>query len=127
MKLVYNQLVKLNGVLKEIENNSMPFKLSLIVAKNLATIAPEVQFFVAKEMEFAQNYLEFNENGLPVETSPGVYKIKSGMLKECQEARAELDNFEVDVNLRMIPISLIENMNFTPAQLAAMEFLIEEE
>ena len=60
MKLVYNQLIKLNGVLKEIENNSMPFKLSLIVAKNLAAITPEVQFFVSKEMEFAQNYLEFN-------------------------------------------------------------------
>ena len=127
MKLIYNQLMKLNNTLKGIENNPMPFKLSLIVAKNLALIAPEIQFFTSKELEFAQNYLEFNENGMPIETSPGIYKIKNGMLKECQEARAELDNFEVDVNLRMIPISLVENMNFTPAQLAAMEFLIEEE
>jgi hypothetical protein len=43
------------------------------------------------------------------------------------EARAELDKFEVDVSLRSLPINLLENMEFTPSQLAALEILIEEE
>jgi hypothetical protein len=38
-----------------------------------------------------------------------------------------LNNFEVDIELRKIPINLIEDMEFTLGQLTALEMLIEEE
>ena len=62
-----------------------------------------------------------------VQTSENVFKIKEGMEEECKAAREDLDSFEVDLDLRKIPVSLIENMEFTPKQLEGLELIIDEE
>ena len=54
------------------------------------------------------------------------YFLKEGKYEECLKAREALDNFEVDIEIRKIPISMLENIEFTPAQLAAIDFMIEE-
>ena len=56
-----------------------------------------------------------------------VLPTKEGKYEECLKAREALDNFEVDIEIRKIPISMLENIEFTPAQLAAIDFMIEEE
>ena len=56
-----------------------------------------------------------------------IKNIKEGKYEECLKAREALDNFEVDIEIRKIPVSMLENIEFTPAQLAAIDFMIEEE
>ena len=43
------------------------------------------------------------------------------------KAREALDNFIINVEIRKIPISMLEPFEFTPAQLLAIDFMIEEE
>ena len=56
-----------------------------------------------------------------------MFRIQEGKQEECIKAREALDNFEADFDIRMIPISMLENLEFTPAQLMAIEFMIDEE
>lgn len=127
MKLNFNQIASLLEVMNQLQSEKVPFKLGLIIAKNTALLKKEEEFYIEREREFAQTYLEVDENGMFVTQGEGVYKIKDGMEEECRAAREALNDFECDVDLRLIPVSLIENMEFTPAQLGALECIIEED
>ncbi|MBE5925545.1 MAG: hypothetical protein E7270_00930 [Lachnospiraceae bacterium] len=129
MKLSFGKVVDMLNVCKELKEVRMPFKLSLILAKNIKTLELENDFYIEREREFAMKYLEIdNETGQFKMISDGIFKIKEGLEDECREAREELNKFEVELNLHKIPMSLIENMDcFTPEHLMALEELIAEE
>lgn len=127
MTLNFTQLQSLINTLNSFKDTTMPFKLSLIVAKNLSVLNKEFEFYAEQEREFAMKYLEFDENGQPVVSGDNMYKIKDGMQEECLKAREALNDFTCECNLRMIPIGLLENMEFTPSQLEGLEPIIEEE
>lgn len=127
MTLNFNQIASLLEVMNTLQGEKVPFKLGLIIAKNTALLKKEEEFYIEREREFAQTYLDTDENGMFVTQGEGIYKIKDGMEEECRAARVALNEFECDVELRTIPMSLIENMEFTPAQLLALECIIEED
>lgn len=127
MTLNFIQISELIDVFETLKDMKMPFKLSLILAKNIAMLEKEYDFYIEREREFAMKYLATDENGQFIKQDENTFKIKDGLKEECIEARTELNNFESEVNLRMIPVSLIENMEFTPKQLTALQMLIEEE
>lgn len=127
MTLNFQQISLLNECMTSMQETKLPFKLSLILAKNMAILKQETDFYVEREREFAQKYLEMNEDGTFVQTSENVFQIKKGMEEECREARIALDGFTTEVELRKIPMSLVESMEFTPKQMEALEILIDEE
>ena len=127
MTLNFIQISELINVLETLKDMKMPFKLSLILAKNIAMLEKEYEFYIERERDFALKYLQTDENGQFIQEKENVFKIKEGLEQECKEARMELNKFESEVALRKIPVSLIENMEFTPNQLAVLEILSEEE
>lgn len=127
MKLNFIEVTDMLSVYEELKETKMPFKLSLIIAKNISMLKEEQNFYIEREREFATKYLDTDENGYFIQQDNNSFKIKDGLVEECMEARKELNNFEVEVNLRTIPIHLLENMEFTPKQLNALAMLIEEE
>ena len=127
MKLNFIEVTDMLSVYEELKEIKMPFKLSLILAKNISMLKEEQNFYIEREREFATKYLDTDENGYFIQQDNNSFKIKDGLVEECMEARKELNNFEVEVNLRTIPIHLFENMEFTPKQLNALAMLIEEE
>jgi hypothetical protein len=127
MTLNFNQITEMLSVCEELQNTKMPFKLSLILAKNINALKVEQDFYIEREREFAAKYLATDENGHFIQQGENAFKIKEGMEQECMDARMELNKFESEVSLRMIPLDLVENLEFTPRQLEALEVLIEEE
>ncbi len=127
MTLNFTQLQSLIDALNSMKEEKMPFKLSLIVAKNLNNLNKEFDFYVEQERNFATTYLEFDEEGNPVMSGDNMYKIKEGKQQECMEAREALNAFTCECELRKIPMALLEDMEFTPTQLEGLELIIEEE
>ena len=128
MTLNFNQISELISVMTELQDTKMPFKISLMLAKNLNLLKKEEEFYIEQERQFAQKYLEFDaEKQEFVQTAQNVFKIKDGLEQECREAREALNDFSAEVELRMIPLSAVESMEFTPKQLATLEMIIEEE
>lgn len=127
MELNFNQINALSETLGELKDQSLPFKLSLIIAKDMGLLAKEIEFYIEQERKFANDYLQKDENGMFIQESEGVFKIIEGKEEECRAARVELDKFTTEVDLRKIPVSLIENLELTPKQVGALEVIIEEE
>lgn len=127
MELTFVQLNELFEALTALKNKTMPFKLSLIIAKDLALIDTEMNFYIDREREFADRYLQKDESGKFIQEPEGVFKIIDGLEDDCRAARKELDAFTTTVELRHIPVSLLENLEITPADVAALEPILEEE
>ena len=127
MTLNFTQIMELLNVIEELRDVKMPFTLSMILAKNAKMLESEKEFYIEREREFVQTYLDVDENGEFIQQGDNVFKIKDGLEAECREARMEMDAFESELNLRKIPIRLVENMEFTPKQLVALELILEEE
>lgn len=128
MTLNFNQISELIAVMTELQDTKMPFKISLVLAKNLNLLKKEEEFYIEQERQFAQKYLEFDaEKQEFVQTAQNVFKIKDGLEQECREAREALNDFTAEIELRMIPLSAVETMEFTPKQLTALELIIAEE
>lgn len=128
MTLNYIQISSLIEGLESLQDSTMPFKLGLIIAKNLAMLKKEEEFYIEQERKFAFEYLKFDtEKQEFVQNAPGIFAIKEDKEEECRKAREDLNEFTAELDLRKIPLALIENMEFTPKQLLALELLIEEE
>lgn len=127
MELNFRQLTDLTEVFTDLQTKALPFKISLILAKDMNLINKEVDFYIEQEQKFAQKYLETDENGQFIQERENVFKIKEGMQEECRAAREELNNFTTNVDLKMIPMSALESLEFTPKQLQTLEMLIDEE
>ena len=127
MELNFRQLTDLTEVFTDLQTKALPFKISLILAKDMNLINKEVDFYIEQEQKFAQQYLETDENGQYIQERENVFKIKEGMQEECRAAREELNNFTTNVDLKMIPMSALESLEFTPKQLQTLEMLIDEE
>lgn len=128
MTLNYIQLSSILEALKELQEMKMSFKLSMIIAKNIDMLEKEEEFYIRQEQEFAMKYLARDEEtGEFIQKQPGMFEIIPELLEECQEARKALDEFTAEVELKMIPMSLIENLDFTPAQVKGLSLIINEE
>lgn len=128
MTLTYMQLSSILGALKELQEMKMSFKLSMIIAKNIDMLEKEEEFYIRQEQEFALKYLARDtETGEFIQKQPGMFEIIPELLEECQEARKALDEFTAEVELKMIPLSLIEDFDFTPAQVKGLSLIINEE
>ena len=128
MTLNYTQIDGLIQAIDSLKNEKMPFKVSLILSRNMTLLKKEEEFFIQQERDFATKFLVYDEEKQEfMQSAPNMFMIKEGMQEECRKAREELNNFTVDVELRKIPISAIENMDFTPTQLSALELILDEE
>lgn len=130
MTMNFLSMTRLLEGLEQLAQKELPFKLSLIIAKNMALLNKEQDFYIEQEREFAFKFFEVDEEGqfvLVDPERPNVFKIKNGMEKECQEARVALDDFTTEVDLRKIPASILEGLNFLPTTIMALESIIDEE
>ena len=127
MKITYAKMEELIRVLEGVKDMKMPFRLSIIFAKNLKNLKKEEEFYIEQERKFAKDYLVFNEDGTLETQGPNVYKIQEGKETECEEARKAIDTFEAEIDLTKIPVKEIEKLEFTPADLSVLMDLIEEE
>lgn len=128
MTLNYIQIDGLIQAIDSLKNEKMPFKVSLILSRNMTLLKKEEEFFIQQERDFATKFLVYDEEKQEfMQSAPNMFMIKEGMQEECRKAREELNNFTVDVELRKIPVSAIENMNFTPTQLSSLELILDEE
>lgn len=128
MELTCMQLVDAYNTVKELSEQKLPFKLSLLVSRNLAALQKEYDFYMEQERKFVLEYLIIDQDSGEIkQIQPGVFAIQDGKYEECMKAREALDNFIINVEIRKIPISMLEPFEFTPAQLLAIDFMIEEE
>ena len=78
-------------------------------------------------MNLIKKYGEKDENGELVTDDKGNCKIGNDVLGEFSVELNELINEEVEINANKIKMELLEDLDFTPSDMAALEPFVELE
>lgn len=123
-------IVNFLNLYEDLKKEKLPFKLSLILAKNNQIIEKEYDFYLEQRDQLMDKYFVLDEASgayITLNKEKTIFKIKDGLDQECHDAFKELEEFEVQVDLRTIPSSMLENLNFTLEHVEALSMLLEEE
>lgn len=117
----------LNGteILQKLSNTELKAKLAWQVSRLLKAVDKEVQEFNETRMTVIKKYGEKDENGELVTDDKGNCKIIAEEVNNFTAELNELVTSEIEINANKIKIEDIENLNFTPAEMNALEAFID--
>lgn len=122
MKLNNQQIYNIaNNVINTLGNLDLyiPAKANFFLQKNMQTLAAAAQEIEKSRLEIAKHYGVLDEEGQQ-------YKIPEDKLEEASKELNDLFSIEQDLDIKTFSIEALGNAEFTPAQMQAMMFMIED-
>ena len=122
MKFNNQQIYQIaNNVLGNLDNLNIyiPAKANFFIQKNISTLAAAAQEIDKSRLEIAKHYGVLDEEGQQ-------YKIPEDKLEEASKELEDLFSIEQELDIKTFSIEALGNAEFTPAQMQAMMFMIED-
>lgn len=122
MKFNNNQIYQIaNSLISNLDNLNIyiPAKANFFLQKNISTIAAAAQEIEVSRIEIAKHYGVQDE-----ETQQ--YKIPTDKIEEASKELEDLLFIEQDLDIKTFSIEALGNAEFTPAQMQAIMFMIED-
>ena len=122
MQFNNNQIYQIaNSLVSNLDNLNIyiPAKANFFLQKNIQTLAAAAQEIEKSRLEIAKHYGVLDEEGRQ-------YKIPEDKLEEASKELADLFTIEQDLDIKTFSIEALGNAEFTPAQMNAMMFMIED-
>ena len=122
MKLNNQQIYQIaNNTISNLDNLNIyiPAKANFFLQKNLQTLAAAAQEIEKSRLEIAKHYGVLDEEGQQ-------YKILEDKLDEASKELEDLFSIEQELDIKTFSIEALGNAEFTPAQMQAMMFMIED-
>ena len=122
MKFSNNEIYQIANILAKTFDNLniyIPAKANFFIQKNISTIAAAAQEIEKSRLEIAKHYGVLDEEGRQ-------YKIPEDKLEEASKELNDLFSIEQDLDIKTFSIEALGNAEFTPAQMQAMMFMIED-
>lgn len=122
MKFNNQQIYQIaNNVLSNLDNLNIyiPAKANFFIQKNISTLAAAAQEIEKSRLEIAKHYGVLDEEGQQ-------YKILEDKLDEASKELEDLFSIEQELDIKTFSIEALGNAEFTPAQMQAMMFMIED-
>lgn len=102
------------------EERYFPAKVNYIIQKNIKTLLTTVQELESVRLSIIQHYGQLNENN-----DGGI--IASENIQLANNELNDLANIEQEINILFLTFKDIEEIEFTPAQMGAILFMIKED
>lgn len=125
--ITINDLLNSVETLQKIAQKDFKAKLAWSIARLLKSAETEIQSFNETRMNLIKKYGEKDENGELITDEKNNCKIKTESVDAFTEELNELINTEVEINANKIDFNLLENIDFTPSDMTALEPFIEFE
>lgn len=125
--ITINDLLNSVETLQKIAQKDFKAKLAWSIARLLKSAETEIQSFNETRMNLIKKYGEKDENGELITDEKNNCKIKTEDVDTFTEELNELINTEVEINANKIDFNLLENIDFTPSDMTALEPFIEFE
>ena len=122
MKFNNNEIYTLaNASIRELSNLDIyiPAKANFFLQKNLQTFAAAAQEIEESRLEIAKHYGILDEENQQ-------YRIPEDKLEEASKELEDLFSIEQELDIKTFSIEALGNAEFTPAQMQAMMFMIED-
>ena len=119
----------LNGTetLQKLAQKDFKAKLAWSISRLLKAAEQEIQNFNDTRLSLIKKYGEKDENGELITDEKDNCKIVESNVKSFNDELNELIATEVELNANPIDIALLEDLQFTPADMAALEPFIKFE
>ena len=123
--------VKINDLLNSVETlqklsqKDFKAKLAWQIARLLKSAEAEIQAFNDTRMNLIRKYGEKDENGELVTDERGNCKIVEAQVNDFSTELNDLVNSEVEINANKINIDLLEDLDFTPNEMAMLEPFVD--
>ena len=125
IKVKILDLVNSTETLQKLSQKDFKAKLAWSIARLLKAAEKEIQEFNDTRMNLIRKYGEKDENGELITDDKGNCKIDNSVLNEFSNELNDLMNTEVEINANKIDIELLENLEFTPSDMAILEPFVE--
>lgn len=125
IKVKIANLLNSTDTLQKLSQKDFKAKLAWSIARLLKAAEVEMQGFNEARMTLIKKYGEKDENGELITDDSGNCKIQNETLQEFTDELSELISSEVEINANKIPINLLEDVDFTPGEMAVLEPFIE--
>ena len=122
MKFNNNEIYQLAGhITSNLDNLDIyiPAKANFFIQKNISILATAAQEIDKSRIEIAKHYGELDEQGQQ-------YKIPEDKIEEASKELNDLFSIEQELDIKTFSIEALGNAEFTPAQMQAMMFMIED-
>lgn len=127
VKLPLQEIVNNIDFFSEFSKKEMNARVAYKFAKILKQIVEEYNSYNAVRQKLIDKYANKDDNGLIIYNSDGGATLSNENYRIFTEELEKLLSTEVELNIIPIELNDIENINFTPGQMAIFEqFIVEE-
>ena len=127
IKVKLSDLLNSTDTLSKLSQKDFKAKLAWSIARLLKSAEAEIQSFNETRMNLIKKYGEKDENGELITDDKGNCKINNEVVEAFSSELNELMNTEVEINANKIDIKLLEDVDFTPSDMAVLEPFINLE
>ncbi len=124
--MTIENVYRARAALNKISCNAMPAKTAYKISKLSNFLKDDANFYTERLSQIIEQYGEKDENGEPVISGNG-YKIQKDKTDECAAAIKELSEIEATTPDTKIYLSELDNVEFSPDDIAAIYDFIEED
>ena len=118
-------LLNSTEVLQKLANKELKARLAWSVARLLKAADQEIQEFNETRMNLIRKYGEKDTNGELITDEKGNCKIPDDVINTFTNELNDLVSSEVEINANKININDLENLDFTPSEMTALEMFID--
>lgn len=125
IKVKVSQLLDSTETLKKLANMQLKARLAFQVGRVLKAADAEITNFNEARMNLIKKFGEKDENGELITDDKGNCKIPTESTDTFSDELNDLINTEVEINANPIHMEDLENLDFTPSEMVALESFID--
>lgn len=125
IKIKMSDLLNATETLQKLSQKELKARLALQISRLLKEGEREIQNFNEVRTNLINKYGEKDENGELVTDENKNCKILNDQIEIFSKELNELVDMEIEINANKIKIADLENMDFTPADMAVLEPFME--
>ena len=128
LNLSNERIVNTINVLGELNNAKLPVKVAYAITKNINKINTELKAYNEEKVKLIDKYAEKDEKGELKTNEIGNVILKEEHIEDWNRDIAELLSIENEMDIHMIQLDdlLNSNYNISPAELTAIDFMIND-
>ena len=119
------QILNSTETLQKLSQKDFKAKLAWSIARLLKAAEAEIQSFNEARLNLIKKYGEKDDAGELITDENGNCKIEAGSTEKFSNELSELIKTEVEINANKIDINLLEDIDFTPSDMAILEPFVD--
>ncbi len=127
IKIKMSDLLNSTETLQKLSQKELKARLALSIARLLKEAEREIQNFNEVRMNLIKKYGEKDENGELVTDESGNCKILPDGVETFSKELNDIIGTEIEINANKLRLDDLDNLDFTPSDMAVLEPFINEE